>query len=92
MVEVEGKKLYLIDLHRSKYRCKMPGCLYEGFRKENGERYIEAHNKIPLSVDGDDSISNTAALCPICHKVMHYDKDREQLVGKLRRAVRNANE
>jgi len=68
---------------RSNYSCEMPKCDYIGFNKNNGERYIEIHHIIPLSEGGEDSINNTAALCPNCHRALHYADNREELKNIL---------
>lgn len=41
------------------------------FCDENGQPYLESHHIIWLSKGGSDSIENTIALCPNCHKKMH---------------------
>lgn len=64
---------------RSNYSCEMPECNYIGFEKDNGEKYIEVHHLTPLSVGGEDSLSNTVALCPTCHRKMHYANNKEEL-------------
>ena len=43
-------------------------------RASNGEVYLEVHHIIPLSEDGSDSLDNACALCPICHRLLHYGK------------------
>jgi len=68
---------------RSNYSCEMPGCNYHGFYKDNSEQYIESHHVIPLSEGGEDSINNTVALCPNCHRALHYADNREELRGIL---------
>ena len=42
------------------------------FVKRNGEPYLETHHIVWLSKGGEDSINNVVALCPNCHKKMHY--------------------
>ncbi|MCK9338244.1 MAG: HNH endonuclease [Arcobacteraceae bacterium] len=64
---------------RANYSCEMPDCDYIAFEKENGEKYIEVHHLIPLSEGGEDSISNTVALCPTCHRKIHYSQNKGQL-------------
>ena len=41
------------------------------FRKKDGKPYLESHHIVWLSEGGGDSISNTVALCPNCHRKMH---------------------
>jgi len=64
---------------RAQYSCEMPSCDYVGFEQENGERYIEVHHLIPLSQGGEDSLSNTVALCPTCHRKLHYASNKKEL-------------
>ena len=62
---------------RSNYSCEMPSCDYIGFNKTDGKQYIEVHHVIPLSEGGEDSMHNTVALCPNCHRALHYASNRE---------------
>jgi 5-methylcytosine-specific restriction enzyme A len=39
--------------------------------KKDGEPFLEIHHIKWLSNGGDDSIDNTVALCPNCHRKMH---------------------
>jgi 5-methylcytosine-specific restriction protein A len=41
-------------------------------RKSDGSPYLEVHHKIPLSEDGEDSLENVLALCPNCHREVHF--------------------
>ena len=41
------------------------------FNKRNGEPFLETHHIVWLSKNGEDSIENTVALCPNCHRKMH---------------------
>lgn len=57
------------------------------FNRTNGEPYLEIHHIIWLSQGGDDTIDNTVALCPNCHKKMHVVKSKADvafLVSKSR--------
>lgn len=40
--------------------------------KGSAEPYLEIHHIVPLSKGGEDSIDNTIALCPNCHRKRHY--------------------
>jgi 5-methylcytosine-specific restriction endonuclease McrA len=72
---------------RSGYRCEMPGCVYVGFLKPDNTRYIEVHHIVPLGEGGEDSICNTAAVCPNCHKVLHFAANRDRLTHDLLQVV-----
>lgn len=41
------------------------------FPDKDGSPFLEIHHIIWLSKGGKDSIDNTAALCPNCHRKMH---------------------
>ncbi len=41
-------------------------------RASNGTPYLEVHHKVQLSKGGDDTVENAIALCPNCHRKMHY--------------------
>lgn len=43
-------------------------------RDKNRSPYLEVHHKIPLAEGGDDTLENSIALCPNCHRQAHYGK------------------
>jgi 5-methylcytosine-specific restriction protein A len=52
-----------------------------------GDPFLETHHIIPLGQNGKDSIENTVALCPNCHRkmdVLNLPEDKDQLT---RRAI-----
>lgn len=54
------------------------------FTNSKGEPYLEVHHIKWLSKGGDDTIENTVALCPNCHRKMHIlnlDEDVKYLEG-----------
>lgn len=53
------------------------------FNRADGEPYLESHHIEWLSNGGADSIENTVALCPNCHRRMHIVKDKND-VKKLK--------
>lgn len=55
---------------RAKGKCELCGNKAP-FKSKDGEDYLETHHIIWLAKNGLDSIGNTAALCPNCHKKMH---------------------
>lgn len=55
------------------------------FNNKVGEPYLETHHIVWLSEGGEDSIQNTVALCPNCHRKMHVlntNSDRLKLIEK----------
>lgn len=41
-------------------------------KKSNGQPYLEVHHIKPLSQGGEDSLDNVQAICPNCHRKMHF--------------------
>lgn len=41
-------------------------------KKGTDNPFLEVHHIVPLSEDGDDTLANTIALCPNCHRKAHY--------------------
>ena len=74
-------------LQRSGYRCQC-GREHESFvSAATGERYLEAHHLIPLRLQAQvwreqgvnlDCLENLVALCPTCHRAVHYGSRREK--------------
>jgi 5-methylcytosine-specific restriction endonuclease McrA len=53
------------------------------FIKENGFPYLEVHHIRHLANQGSDRIQNAVALCPNCHRRMHYGSDKSLLIERL---------
>jgi 5-methylcytosine-specific restriction endonuclease McrA len=59
-------------LERAAGRCEHCKQLAPFAKRADGEPYLEVHHKIPLADDGDDTVENAIALCPNCHRRMHF--------------------
>ncbi len=55
--------------------CQLPA----PFHRTDGTPYLEVHHLIPLSEGGSDTISNALAVCPNCHRKLHFSLDKESL-------------
>lgn len=59
------------------------------FIDDQERHYLEVHHVKPLAENGPDQINNTVAVCPNCHKALHYANDkktrRKALVKKVTR-------
>lgn len=57
------------------------------FLDSNGFPYLEVHHMKHLSLGGSDTVWNTIALCPNCHRRLHFAKDangyRDELYRRL---------
>jgi len=54
------------------------------FEKKDGTPYLEVHHVQTLANHGRDTVDNAVALCPNCHRKLHYAKDADQLIKHLR--------
>ncbi|WP_235676730.1 HNH endonuclease [Bacillus mycoides] len=64
------------------------------FINKEGEPYLETHHIEWLSQGGPDSIENTVALCPNCHKKMHVvdsQDDKDKLLKKVHQNISQHN-
>ena len=59
------------------------------FKDKNGRPYLESHHIIWLAKGGADSIDNTIALCPNCHRKMHVINAAADVKILLEKAKRN---
>lgn len=59
-------------LARAKGVCE--GCRTQApfTRRSDGSPYLEVHHIVPLAQKGLDTVANTVALCPNCHRERHY--------------------
>jgi 5-methylcytosine-specific restriction protein A len=73
-----------LALRQAAGRCQLCG-QSAPFNKNNGDPYLEVHHIVWLSRGGDDSIENTVALCPNCHRKMHVLNNDED-ISFLKRA------
>jgi 5-methylcytosine-specific restriction protein A len=73
-------------LQNAKGKCEL--CKNNGpFMDKNGFLFLEVHHVVSLSEGGSDTIDNTVALCPNCHRKCHYSKDTKAVVQELRDKV-----
>ncbi|HEH9418502.1 TPA: HNH endonuclease [Aeromonas sobria] len=53
-----------------------------------GEPFLEVHHLKGLAESGSDTISNTVALCPNCHREMHYGCNKTEIVEALYQRIK----
>ena len=53
------------------------------FTTKSGVPYLEVHHVCRLSDNGSDTVQNTVALCPNCHKEIHYGEQKQVIQDKL---------
>ena len=59
-------------LLRANGHCEHCGKKAPFIRAKDGSPYLEVHHKIMLSLGGEDTVENAIAVCPNCHRELHF--------------------
>ncbi|MDR2833561.1 MAG: HNH endonuclease [Streptococcaceae bacterium] len=78
------------------YKCQInPNHKFFISRRTN-KNYVEAHHLIPIAyqalfTNGIDVVENISALCPVCHRLIHYgvNEERNLLINQLHTTFEN---
>jgi hypothetical protein len=83
--EVYKRNQKLVKILKAQYkgRCQICGPRNK-IETDSGDFYTEGHHKIPLGDKGYDDMANVVMLCPLCHKRLHYSKDRKSYKKKIK--------
>jgi hypothetical protein len=74
-------------LRRAGGECE--GCRHGApFAKEDGSPYLEPHHTLRVADDGPDHPATVIALCPNCHRRVHYSSDRMEYNKVLRKKLK----
>lgn len=57
------------------------------FAQADGLPFLEVHHLKYLANGGSDTVENAAALCPNCHRAMHYAVNKNALLEKLYQTI-----
>ena len=57
------------------------------FEKDDSTPFLEVHHLTRLKDGGPDTVGNCAALCPNCHRKLHYSAERFTLTKTLREHI-----
>lgn len=63
--------------------CELPA----PFNGADGLPYLEVHHVRQLADNGTDTVTNAVALCPNCHRELHYGENAQTLVALLHERV-----
>lgn len=74
-------------LARAQDQCEMPNCKSQLFQRDDGRSYLEVHHIVPLGEGGDDTLLNAAALCPSCHRELHFGELRLEKRAELKSVI-----
>ncbi len=53
------------------------------FKTSLGLDYLEVHHMKTLAQGGSDRVQNTVALCPNCHRALHYASNAAELANRV---------
>ena len=53
------------------------------FKRRDGSPFLEIHHLRRLADKGSDTITNAIAVCPNCHRELHYGENRDSKLNKL---------
>jgi hypothetical protein len=59
------------------------------FNTIEGQPYLEVHHVLAISEGGSDTVSNVVAICPNCHRELHFGKKRATIKAKLYESLPN---
>lgn len=84
---LRSKKVVISALIKAEFKCEIDPNHFS-FYNQLGRQYLEAHHIIPLSYQENfnnslDVVANIVALCPNCHRNIHYGVNRNFLVSSL---------
>lgn len=68
-------------LRRANGHCEL--CGQATFVTDHGEIYLEVHHVVQLAAGGPDTPENTVAVCPNCHRELHFGVDRQPRIDSL---------
>jgi len=79
---VRDPKVHAWILNNSKWVCEC--CNNKApFSKTDGHKYLEVHHVKRLADGGSDTITNAIAVCPNCHRELHYGENKDNLVNSI---------
>ena len=61
------------------------------FENSDGLPYLEVHHVKRLSDSGSDTVENTIAVCPNCHRNLHFGKNSRELTEIIIRKIARLN-
>lgn len=59
-------------LERANGICERCGATAPFIRASDGMPYLEVHHKVRLADGGEDTVENAIAVCPNCHRELHF--------------------
>jgi len=57
------------------------------FKTLQGAGYLEVHHMKTLADGGSDRVQNAVALCPTCHRALHYASDAAERASRIYKRV-----
>ena len=87
---VRDAKVAAWVLKNSQGRCET--CNQQApFIKHGGDFYLEVHHLRRLADGGSDTTTNAIAVCPNCHRELHYGAKRKSLIEEIYQQIGRLN-
>jgi len=77
---VRNPDVVVETLHRANGICEACGDHAPFIRRSDGTPYLEVHHRIQLAEGGEDTLDNTMALCPNCHRRAHFGQQCDETI------------
>jgi hypothetical protein len=68
---------------RVKSRAPVASCNCDDNSEPDGSPFLETHHLIRLADGGPDTVENAVAVCPNCHRRLHYGRARTMEVAEI---------
>ena len=65
-------------LARARGACERCGSPAPFIRERDGTPYLEVHHTVWLAKGGQDTVDNAIALCPNCHRELHFGRELQE--------------
>lgn len=80
----DGVIEYVLDASNGECECcETPA----PFKRTDGTAFLEVHHVKQLADDGSDTISNAIAVCPNCHRELHFGANKNKLLMSVYKKV-----
>lgn len=79
---VRDPKIVAWVLKQAKGTCEACG-KNAPFKDRNGRLFLEVHHVTELANGGPDTVDNAIAVCPNCHRELHFGEERAKLRSRI---------
>lgn len=81
-------KAWVLEEANGKCECCSKAAPFKG---NDGVPYLEVHHVRSLADQGEDTVENTVAVCPNCHRELHHGEKAKELARQLYHNISRLN-